>query len=274
MSNATLTPVSVNLFGAFELRLAENSIHKWHAGKARNLFQYLLVCRGRLVLRERLYEVLWPESEWSPNSSSLKVAIHAVRQVLQIGPDGYAPSGLRIVHQDFGYTLYAEKIKVDVDDFEALIEAGNAATEAGKVADAMRFYRDAMDIYRDDFLAGERAEWITEQRQWYKSFALRILDRLSAYALRRADFDGLVHWCRRIIQLDPYRESAYRMLIEMHGRFGELGTVRHWYEICAQRMSDELGMKPAAETERVYRLAMRSIRTPAPRQGRVSAGQQ
>lgn len=263
MTETTPAPVSVNLFGTFELRLAGKPVRKWRAGKARGLFQYLVVHRDRVVLRDTLYESLWPESEWSPHSSSLRVAMHAVRQVLQAGPDGVTGSGLRIVHQDFGYALYADNISVDVDEFEALIEAGNTAGRAGNVGDAMRFYRDAMDLYRGDFLEGETADWIVEQRECYKSIALRVLDRLGAYAWKRADFDGLVHWCRRITQLDPYRESAYRMLINMHGRFGELGTVRRWYDICTRRLSGELGVAPSAETERAYRLAIRAARTPS-----------
>ena len=84
------TAVVVRCFGAFEVYLAGEPVLSWHAGKARNLFQYLLLNRGRIVRRETLFAALWPGSSWSSAAKSLKVAVHAVRrtfgQVAQPGP--------------------------------------------------------------------------------------------------------------------------------------------------------------------------------------------
>jgi DNA-binding SARP family transcriptional activator len=257
MPTTTPVQVSVTLLGSFSLRIDDKPVQKWRAGKARSLFQYLLVHRDRVVLRDKLYEVLWPHSEWSPSSSSLKVAMHALRQILQTSPGGSGSSGVRIVHQDFGYALYADGISVDVDEFETLVEAGRAADKAGDVPAAVAAYAAAMDLYQGDFLPGDDADWVVEQREWCKSLALRALDRLSTEALHVGDFDQLVRWCRRIIELDPYRESAYRLVMSVHGRFGELGAVRRWHDMCTRRLSDELGVEPSVETERAYLQAMR-----------------
>ncbi|QKG19902.1 response regulator receiver and SARP domain-containing protein [Actinomadura verrucosospora] len=240
------------------MRIGDEPVHKWRAGKARSLFQYLLVHRGRVVLRDKLHDVLWPDSEWSPSSSSLKVAMHAVRQVLRADAAGGGAHGVRILHEDFGYVLHADDVWVDVDEFEALIEAGRMADKSGDSAGALRAYAAAIELYQGDFLAGETADWVVEQREWCKSLALRALDRLSAEALATGAFDELVRWCRRIIDIDPYREPVYRMLMDLHGRFGELGAVRRWHELCVRRLAEELGVPPAEETEEVYVRAMRS----------------
>ncbi|PPK63136.1 BTAD domain-containing putative transcriptional regulator [Actinokineospora auranticolor] len=257
MTASTAVRVSVTLLGSFSLRLDGRPVRKWRAGKARSLFQYLLVHRDRVVLRDKLHEVLWPHSDWSPNSSSLKVAMHALRQILQTSPDGTNTSGVRIVHQDFGYALYADGISVDVDEFEAMVEAGRAADKVGDTPRAVAAYRAAMEVYQGDFLPGDSADWIVEQREWCKSLALRALDRLSTEAARVGDFDQLVRWCRRTIELDPYRESAYQMVMSAHGRFGELAAVRRWHDMCTRRLAEELGVRPNQETERAYFAAMR-----------------
>lgn len=264
MASTSPVSVSVTLLGSFSLRIDDKPVQKWRAGKARSLFQYLLVHRDRVVLRDKLYEVLWPHSDWSPSSSSLKVAMHALRQILQTRPDGTGASGVRIVHQDFGYALYADGMSVDIDEFETLIETGRAADKAGDVPAAMAAYRAAMDIYQGDFLPGDTADWIVEQREWCRSLALRALDRLSTEALHRGDFEQLVRWCRRTIELDPYRESAYQLVMSAHGRFGELGAVRRWHDMCARRLADELGVEPSVETERAYFQAMRGESRPTP----------
>src|SRR5690348_10782629 len=74
--------VVVRCLGQFAVATDGTPVTRWSAGKARGLFQYLVVHRDRPVLRDRLHDVLWPETPWSPRSSSLKVAVHALRQVL------------------------------------------------------------------------------------------------------------------------------------------------------------------------------------------------
>jgi DNA-binding SARP family transcriptional activator len=257
MSTTIEPTVSVRLLGTFSLTIDGSQVHRWRAGKARSLFQYLLVHRGHVVLRDKLYEVLWPDSVWSPNSSSLKVAMHALRQILHIDQDGSGADGVRIVRQDFGYALYADRIWVDVDEFENRFRAGRAASEAGDEDLALTCYADAMAVYEGDFLVGDTADWVIEQREWCRSIALRALQALCAGAVRRRDYSEILYWCRRIIELDPYQEQAYQMLMEVHGSFGELGTVRRWYDLCSRRLRDELDVAPSQETTRLYNRAMR-----------------
>lgn len=258
--------ISVRLLGTFSLTIDGMPVHRWRAGKARNLFQYLLVNRGRVVLRDKLYEVLWPESTWSPSSSSLKVAMHALRQILNVQSDGTGGYGVRIVRQDFGYILHAEEIWVDVEEFESRVKAGKAADQAGDTDTAMAEFAEAMEVYQGDFLAGDSADWVIEQREWCRSLALRALDRLCADAEQRGDFGEVLQWCRRVIELDPYQEHAYQLLITVHGCFGELGAVQRWHDICVRRLRDDLSVQPSDETERIFRSAMRGeLRQPASR---------
>ncbi|MFC0540630.1 AfsR/SARP family transcriptional regulator [Kutzneria chonburiensis] len=269
-TNVTPT-ISVRLLGNFELTIDGTPVRRWRAGKARSLFQYLLVHRDRVVLRDKLYEVLWPETPWTPNSSSLKVAMHALRQILQVDPDGTDSRGLRIMRQDFGYVLHADRVWVDVDEFESRVTAGRMADGDGDVRAALAEYAAAMEIYQGDFLAGDSADWIIEQREWCKALALRALDRLCTCALRRGALDEVLHWCRIIISLDPYHEATYQLLMSVHGSLGELGTVRRWHDICVRRLRDELDVAPNIETGRIYHRALRGeLRHSLPRAQRMA----
>jgi DNA-binding SARP family transcriptional activator len=272
MSIVSAPKVSVDLLGNFAVRIDGAPVERWRAGKARGLFQYLVVNRDRVVLRDKLYEVLWPASEWTANSSSLKVAMHALRQILGIRPDGTGDIGLRILHQGYGYVLYADCVSIDVEEFETLIESGRAADRNGDTATALSCYEKAMVHYRGDFLAGESASWVVEQREWCKALALRALDRLTAEAVRRGDCEEVLAWCRPAIEIDPYREETYQLLMSVHGRFGELGSVRRWHEICLDRLRGELGVEPSMATERVFSQAMRGAMRPARQAAMLGGG--
>ncbi|MGK4584917.1 AfsR/SARP family transcriptional regulator [Kitasatospora sp. HPMI-4] len=236
-------------------------VERWRAGKARNLFQYLLVNRGRVVHRDRLHEILWPESAWTPRSSSVKVAMHALRRILDGGGTGMPPA-VEILHQDHGYVLHAESIWVDVEEFEAHCADGRAAELRGDHDAATRGYRAALALYGGDFLAVERADWIGEQREWNKSLALQALKYLQEEALCQEDFPSVIALCRRMLEIDIYQEQVYRTLMSVHGELGELGRVKSWYEMCARRMHDDLGVAPSELTRKVFERSLAMGRRP------------
>jgi two-component SAPR family response regulator len=254
---APTAEVTARCLGAFSLTVGGVPIERWRAGKTRSLFQYLLVNRGRLVLREKLHEVLWPGAECRRNSSSLKVAMHALRQILAVPGNGGNEPAVRILHQDHGYTLHADDMWIDLEQFDAYFDTGRAADLRGDCATAVDMYRRAIDLYDGDFLSGECADWIEEQREWTKAIALRALDRLRDDAAGRHDFLEAIGWCRRILEIDPYQEQTYQTLIYVHGYFGDLGRVKSWHELCVRRLRDELDVEPTTATEHLYRRAIR-----------------
>jgi two-component SAPR family response regulator len=253
---APAAAITAQCFGAFSLRVGGVPVERWRAGKARSLCQYLLIHRGRLVLREKLHEVLWPGSERRPNSSSLKVAMHSLRQILAVPGDSGEPAAC-IVHHDNGYRLHADDVWVDLEQFEAFYDSARSADLHDDRETAVEHYRRAVDLYRGDFLAGESADWIDEQREWAKAMTLRALDRLRIGAIVQHDYLQAVDWCRRTLQLDPYQEEAYQTLIYVHGRYGDLGQVKSWYDLCVRRLRGDLDVQPMPATEQLFHRAVR-----------------
>jgi two-component SAPR family response regulator len=257
MMTAPTAAVTARCLGRFSLTVGGAPVERWRAGKTRRLFQYLLVNRGRVVLREKLQQALWPGAEWSRSSGSLKVAMHALRQILAAPTTDSGGPTVRILHQDHGYALHADDIWIDLEQFEADFQTGRAAEARGDCATAVQMYRRAVELYDGDFLAGECADWIEEQREWMKAIALRALDRLRDDAVGRHDFSEAILCCRRILDIDPYREEAYQTLMSVHGYLGELGRVRSWHELCVRRLRTELDVEPTSATEHLFRRAIR-----------------
>ncbi|GAA2894812.1 BTAD domain-containing putative transcriptional regulator [Streptosporangium fragile] len=254
-------PVVARCLSQFRLEVDGRSVSHWRAGKARALFQYLLVNRDRPVHRDRLYEVLWPE-RGDRNSSSLKVAVHAVRRVLTEFEDR---DGFTLLHQDRGYLLRTNGAWVDIEEFERAFDRGRRAWVAKDHDSALACFQRAADLYAGDFLAGETGDWIDEQRQWMRDTALRALSVLRSESLEREDWPAAMHWCRRTIEVDPYHEAAYQTLMMMHGELGELGRVLSWYELYRHRLRNDLGIEPDERTERLLAALMRGrSRPPVP----------
>lgn len=257
LQEATKAAVTARFFGDFSVHVDDSPVERWRAGKARSLFQYLLVNRDRVVPREKLYQVLWPEQEWSPTGSSLKVAMHAVRQVLQSLPHDPKATPVEIVNRDHGYLLKANDVWLDLDEFSSSVDRARAAEVAGDHVNARRHYARAVDLYSGDFLAVESATWIDEQRACCKQLALEALHYLRADALRRHDHCSAIRLCQRLLSVDPYQEELYQTLMVVHGKQGELGQVQTWYEICLRRLHDDLDVEPTDTTYRIFARAVR-----------------
>lgn len=241
--------VEVRCLGGFGVTVDGVPVPRWRAGKARNLFQFLLVNRNRLMPGDRLREVLWPGT---PQSSALKVAVHAVRRVLdELSAD------LTIVQDGGGYLLRATAVSVDAERVEALAGQAHAAARVGDQARALRLHSAVAHHYTGEFLIGEHADWVTQHREWLRATVLHSLRTLREHALRHGDFPDVLATCRRILELDPYAEDAYQSLMVWHARRGELGRVRSWYDLCEGRLGEQLDVEPSSRTKRILLDAMR-----------------
>lgn len=259
----TMTAMAVRCFGNFSVQVDGNPVARWRAGRARNLFQYLLLNHGRVVGRERLCDMLWPGGEPAATTSSLKVAVHAIRRVLRDATDG-AGQPVEIDCRDGGYVLFAGDLWLDIEEFDACVTRGREAEEHGGHEDARSWFRRALEVYSGDFLAAESVAWVAEQREYSRSLALHALGYLRADALRRDDHPEIIAFCHRILEIDPYHEEMYQTLMLVHGRRGELGQVRNWHQMCLRRLRDDLEVAPTETTRRIYARAVRGeLRVPS-----------
>jgi DNA-binding SARP family transcriptional activator len=62
---------------------------------------------------------------------------------------------------------------------------------------------------------------------------------------------------RRAVAHDPLDESAHRQLMQCLVRIGEAGRAASVYQQLSERLRDELGVAPAAETTALYRRLVR-----------------
>jgi DNA-binding SARP family transcriptional activator len=241
------------MFGAFDVRVQGRPVLRWRAGRSRILLQYLLVHLDKRISTDRLNEVIWPETE-SDGKSSLKVACHGLRTVLDASRDESRP--LRLLYRDSGYILQIDDVWIDVAEFERLVDVGLRAAKSGTSSVARRNLEAAMRLYTGDFLEGETADWVIAHREYLKSLALRALDTLRQFAEQEGDVREVMSLCRRTLDLDRYHEPSFRALVTLHGRLGELERARGWFRLCFERLRHDLGVAPEPTTIEAYRYAV------------------
>ncbi|MBV9356133.1 MAG: winged helix-turn-helix domain-containing protein [Chloroflexi bacterium] len=245
---------TVRCLGPLNVRVGTHQLETWRSGRARALFEYLVNHRGRPVPREALIQALWPDPGAVAAGTSLKVAVHALRQILT-NASGRGVPPMSVVARESSYELKAANLWVDVEAFEQACRLASRLWSAGEVRRALECYREAAELYRGDFLQDSWDDWVVFRREGLKDQYLLVLTRLAAAAMQEHQYDRCIEYARQLLEEDNCREDTYRMLMVCHARLGQPGRVRRWYELCVQTLRSVLEVGPDTETERIYQWA-------------------
>lgn len=258
-NNVENIPVAVMLLGGFGLQLSNGSFIRWKSNKSATLMASLLIDRGREVSRKRLEHALWPNADRPAGPTSLKVAVHTLRKILdtQLGADR---EFLRVEYGERGYRMHVgEGVSIDIHEFERLCREASDAAWRGNRLGALDSYRQAISFYRGDFLPGRSETWAREQREWLRSKALQALDALLQQACDDDDAANVGYYGRRMLDIDRTDERAFRAMMLIHARRREVDQVKYWYDLCLRRLA-ELDTVPAEATRQLVSRALNNNR--------------
>ncbi len=244
-------PFRIYCFGAFEVYRQDIRLLLRASAKGQAILK-LLTVRPRLIQRDELIEMLWPETEPGVANNRLKVAIHHLRQVF--AADDSEPNPEIVVFQNGGYALNSQlNIWTDVRAFELNWQRGLCLERAGQVDEAIPYYLQAESLYRGDLLEQDLyEEWLLARREGLKDIYLTLLDKLSAYWLKQNQVERAIEGWKKILVQDPLREDAYRHLIACFAQCGQRTLALRWYDSCVRMLHEQLEVEPEPETVALY----------------------
>ena len=118
-----------------------------------------------------------------------------------------------------------------------------------------------VDLYAGDFLEGfalrdapEFEDWAAARRERLRGLLENSLYELGLRygAAADADWAKSMALMNRLLQLDPYREEAYRHLMNLLARSGQRNAALEVYAQCRDRLAADLGLEPMPETTALY----------------------
>jgi TolB-like protein len=236
------------LLGGFQARAAGQEIDV-PGRKERALLAFLAIPAGEARSRDKLAGLLWSDRGDSQARESLKQAVFKLRRSL----DRVQPSPL-LADREF-VILDGEAVTVDVAEFEQLIDEGT-----------MEALTRAAALYRGDLLDGldlrDAAfdEWLLMEKQRLRDLAREALAKLIVWHMSGGAHDQAAAVARRLLAIDPLREAAHRSLMQIYSGQGQTALALKQYQLCCDALQSELGVRPEAETERLYQ-SIREKRT-------------
>ena len=224
--------------------------------QGRILFAYLAAQHGRSVPRDELAELLWGEDLPATWEKALRVLATKLRALLEeCGIDG--SSTLRSAFGCYQLTLPVDAW-IDVDAAVTALERGEAALAGRELDEARAEASTAAELARRVFLPGEDGPWVEDQRRDLRDVLVRALECLRDAALAEGEFGNAVRHAAEITDLEPFRETSYRALMQAHVAAGNPAEALRVYERCRRFLADELGAYPSPESKAVYLEILRS----------------
>ena len=245
--------------------------------QGREVFAYLALNRRRPVSRDELAAMLWPEQAPRAPEAALNTILARLRRVL--GHDALGARG------QLTLALGADSW-IDVEAAEQGAVTAAALLERAKPAGARSHAARALELIAGPLLPELSHTWVHEWRRDLGDLSARLISVMvrAGLELGGPELQDAARWSERLIEREPFRESAYAMLMEVHAARGDVAEALIVYERLRQLLSTELGVPPSTSVAALHRRLLGSapdavagapagLSRPQPRTGNAPSGQ-
>jgi DNA-binding SARP family transcriptional activator len=220
------------------------------------VFARLALDRHQAVSRDELAEVIWPQQLPRAWDADLSAIVSKLRSLL-------ARAGLKqsaSISSALGcYQLVLpHDVWIDFEAAAAALHQAEGALRAGTPKESFGPANIANTIARRPFLPGEDSRWAEEKRGNLGTIFVRSCECLAAFYVWNDEPSLGVEAAKQAVAREPFRESAYRLLMEAYAAAGNRAEALLVYERCRKLLREELGSDPAPETRAVHLRVLKS----------------
>ena len=246
-----MSSLTIRLFGKFSAELDGQRLAGIYGGKLQELFCYLLLNRTRPQSREVLAGLLWGDSPTAQSKKYLRQALWQLQTALGLS-ERKRSTGLLVVDADWVNVSSEAEYWFDVHEFERIFGAAQGTRGQHFDPDTAARVAKAVDLYRGELLEGCYDDWCLVERERLQNMYLMMLDKLMAYSESAEHYESGIDYGARILGCDRAREHTHRRLMRIYYLAGDRTSALRQYDRCEAALKEELGVKPARKTSRLF----------------------
>lgn len=244
-----MTTLQIKLFGALEIA-GDNgiAITGFRSQKALTLLAYL-ICTGRPVTRDYLAGLAWPDM---PQPQALGLLRRTLHDLV-----GKLP-GCLLVDRRTVQVQAAAPLVIDLHQYVLW------AAQDDPIA-----WAQAVELYRAPFLEGvylddcaELENWLSSEQEYWQQQTVALLERLILHHMATGAYARALHYARRQLALEPWREEAHSRVMLLLSRTGQRSAALSQYHTCRRVLWQELAVEPAPSTQTLYRRIQSAVLRP------------
>jgi len=229
--------LTIILLGGLTIRVDGRLITGFKSRKAEAMLVYL-ACQPRPQTRDHLANLLWEGSDPNQAGANLRKTLSDLRQNL---------GDFLLINRDEISLNPESDWWLDAAAFQQLLNPPHNNN--------WRDLEQALTFYQGDFLAGfflrenlAFDEWASLERERLRLLALSALSQLVTDCLHRRRYDSGVAQATRWLGLDPFNETAHRLMMRLYARRGQRNLALAQFATCQNTLADELGVEPTGTT--------------------------
>lgn len=218
----------LQLLGGFQLLHGDRSLRVSRAAQRVLAF---LALSPRPADSTFVGERLWIDSDSVQAAGNLRSAVWRLRR--QAGP---------VIERTGAVLRIAGEVAVDVDEASQVAAAvirGDGAVAPDPLA----------RMLSAELLPGWYEDWVLMERERVRQRSLHGLEAGATRLLDVGDHAGAIDLALASVQIEPLRETPYRLLVSAHDAEGNHSEALRAYRRYAELLHDELGAAPSAELQ-------------------------
>ena len=216
--------------------------------QGRLAFAFIVSERHRPITKDEFTSVVWPDAP----PREVETAVAAILSKLRSALKKAVPETSLEVRSGTIQLKLPSDAWIDLEHATNSIDEAEGALRSGDARAAWGHAVALVSIARRPFLPGDDASWIEARRVRLRSLLVRALHVLSQVTAANGEHALAVQYASEMIELEPFQETGYRHLMQMHAQMGNRGEALRVFGRCRELLRDELGADPSQETERVF----------------------
>ncbi len=234
--------LEIRALGRSRIKVGDHDVAQpeWGGTLVKELFFYL-VERGP-ARKEEIGLVFWPDKSRGKLNSIFHATMHRLRRTV--------PPTSVVFDRDSETYLFDRSTSYwyDVEEFERLLRK----TREAKPGEAEELYHHALSLYEGDYMGDSYSDWCMTRREQLRERYLDALSELAGLLLAKGAFRESMELFSKVLEKDPYRESAMRGIMHCLALSGEPTMAIQRYLSYAEFLELELGTSPAKETAEIF----------------------
>ncbi|HEX8121776.1 MAG TPA: BTAD domain-containing putative transcriptional regulator [Solirubrobacteraceae bacterium] len=236
----------IRLCGGLEVRIDGRDVAAAvPAGQCRTLLTYLVLSRGRAVSRDKLVDAIWRDDPPGDPQAVLSTLLSRLRAAIapaEVGTRG--PVALEL----------PGPVWVDVEEAQAELAAARAAAAREDWPSASARAQAVADRLAPGLLPARQEPWVEARRRELDDVAHAALELVATSGLHVGSGGfGAEQAARALVDRAPFRESGYRLLMELLARRGDAAEALRVYDDLRRALRDELGTVPSGTVQALHR---------------------
>lgn len=242
-STKQIPKLTINCFQSLRLFSEEGSEIpiKWRTSKALELFAYFVHNKGKIIEREILLDLFWPDLDEGRGAQQLYTTIYHIRNTLK----KEKIDSLQLIHSKEyygGYILKSdEKVSFETQQWESELKSYPSIDKYNEAG-----YESILLKYTGDYFASYDFTWAEAEQQRLRNLWFYHVHLACVFYIKEKQYPKAVQWLTAIQEKQPYEEEAYFKLMKLYSKMNQNYLVEEQYYILSEKMN-ELGVEPTFE---------------------------